>query len=792
MFGHFDRSKKVPIRLALLLFSVTASLKPKFLTAEVLRGPSDANKIVQQPVQPLCVGKMTVGPSPEPCRCSPNCHKCQGDVCSVCKHSRSLLHGKCLTTSACEERAGGVVKGSGRYSRRCYTSWASERYIFRLDASDEPTFRFQVCEGLTNQRIAITQGIAIGILTGLTTVLPSMHTSFRSDVGDNVPFSDYYDEEFLLRSLSLQRFTNHPAPQLEPLNAAGVSNTVLVRANNNVIARTYWEALGRKARKAGLSVELDCAFNSLDTKATDLELISLLWKIDNALRPSAAIEKEIESITRLLDPTGQGLYSALHVRIEQDWVDHCKLWEDVNSSPPRDNCMVNTHVLDIALRTNKVSETIPLYLAGGYTWDFVQSASIFSGLAKHYKVLMKDSLIKDGHLTVNDANREWFAMIDFEICKRSKMFIGNSVSTFSALLELNRIKHKQPTFHYNAGIIPLEMLLPIGRPGVLVGQQSPRLKWVFSVYIGDKTPGSYVKMAKVAVTSALHSTSLDPFCMFNIDPSASLATQKIATEFLSWMATRGVMIIRRTPKWAHQIVYAVNSGATAQNVKYSPLYKDANMMKATFARFDIPILGFTDDYVLYTDVDVMFVSDVTLGSFDTLPTHMLCGTEASKLGARGPWKNLYGNAGIILYNMRTMRNTHKAFVEWVFSPKNMQAGIYFGAYGPGDQGAYNKFYDGLMDVAPSPHFNYKPYWEEPTGETPVSIVHWHGPKVADYEAYLHHCSKTVKYEAYGGLLGLCRCSNTTDVYSGHSCIKWHRRWKQFESMSKQSTVPTRA
>lgn len=49
-------------------------------------------------------------------------------------------------------------------------------YAFRPDATREPSIRFEVCEGLTNQRIAIVQGVAIGHLTGLPIVLPSMHT----------------------------------------------------------------------------------------------------------------------------------------------------------------------------------------------------------------------------------------------------------------------------------------------------------------------------------------------------------------------------------------------------------------------------------------------------------------------------------------------------------------------------------------------------------------------------------------------------------------------------------------
>lgn len=454
--------------------------------------------------------------------------------------------------------------------------------------------------------------------------------------------------------------------------------------------------------------------------------------------------------------------------------------------------MVNTDVLLNTLITNKVPETIPLYLAGGYTWDFVQGSPIFAPLATRFHVVMKDSLIKDGHLTVSQERREWFAFIDYEICRGARYFVGNSVSTFSAMIELNRLKNSRAAFHYNTGNIPLELLLPIRRPTDFqmrtAGQQSTRLKWIFSIFIGNGSKNSYLAMAKVAVTSAQHRTSLDPVCIFNVALDASKEVQILAADFLEWLQSREVTIIRHTPKWAHKITETVESGKAAQNIKYSPLYKDAAMMIATFARFDIPILGFTDDYVLYTDVDVMFVSDINLASFDVLPEYMLCGTESHKEGTHDiSKKNFYANAGVILYNTRFMRRSHKEFINFAFSDDSMERGLHYGKFGPGDQGAYNQFYDGLMTVVASASFNYKPYWEDTMETSHVSIVHWHGPKAADYAAYLTDCKKTVLYEKYEFILAKCSCPSNSGLAAelpGHTCIKWHRQWKMYESMVK--------
>lgn len=205
----------------------------------------------------------------------------------------------------------------------------------------------------------------------------------------------------------------------------------------------------------GLSIKLDCTFNSLRTDASDTVLGDLLWAIDAALVPSPAIAKEIQTVRAALDPSGSGAYAALHVRIEDDWVGHCKKsvdkqacftsfffffwvlyvlfifhsfissficffpflkflfnlflvniyifafndvdtffhprWENIPDGILRDNCMVNTDQLANTLITNKVPENIPLYLAGGYTWNFVKSSPIFALLTKRYNVVMKDS-----------------------------------------------------------------------------------------------------------------------------------------------------------------------------------------------------------------------------------------------------------------------------------------------------------------------------------------------------------------------------------------------------------------
>jgi hypothetical protein len=53
----------------------------------------------------------------------------------------------------------------------------------------------------------------------------------------------------------------------------------------------------------------------------------------------------------------------------------------------------------------------------------------------------------------------------------------------------------------------------------------------------------------------------------------------------------------------------------ARNQKNGHLFGKHSSMVGTFLRLDIPIIGFTDQYVLYTDVDVFFRAEVNLDDF---------------------------------------------------------------------------------------------------------------------------------------------------------------------------------
>ena len=99
------------------------------------------------------------------------------------------------------------------------------------------------------------------------------------------------------------------------------------------------------------------------------------------------------------------------------------------------------------------------------------------------------------------------------------------------------------------------------------------------------------------------------------------------------------------------------------------------------------IIGFTDDFVLYCDVDAIFIRDVGLSDFEfgpnrQLPQYYLAGCE----DCTSDHNSKLINAGVMLYNIGGMQWTYDAFISHVFSEKSIKDGLHFGEYGPGDQG----------------------------------------------------------------------------------------------------------
>ncbi len=59
----------------------------------------------------------------------------------------------------------------------------------------------------------------------------------------------------------------------------------------------------------------------------------------------------------------------------------------------------------------------------------------------------------------------------------------------------------------------------------------------------------------------------------------------------------------------------------------------------SLARLDLPSLGLTDDFIFYTDFDVVFNRDITLSQFTSLPKYYACSAGIQQVQVSSCTKN---------------------------------------------------------------------------------------------------------------------------------------------------------
>ena len=246
------------------------------------------------------------------------------------------------------------------------------------------------------------------------------------------------------------------------------------------------------------------------------------------------------------------------------------------------------------------------------------------------------------------------------------------------------------------------------------------MKWIFA--LNAESVDSYGDFARVAVLSARQNSSLQAVCLFDGDEC----------ELTDWMRAQNVEVVRARSRFRPELERI----AREQN---EPLV--LRIGAGTFLRMEISQLArernWPDEFVLYTDCDVIFKSDPCPLLEPLRPRLFAVAPETFRD------KPLHMNAGVMWMNVRALDNP--AFEEWTrrFFLKCLASSF--------DQGAYRSFYNPLharawkLNVPDSlfyavmsrlPHrtwkwdalpleLNWKPYW----GPNPQAcVIHFHGLK----------------------------------------------------------------
>lgn len=220
------------------------------------------------------------------------------------------------------------------------------------------------------------------------------------------------------------------------------------------------------------------------------------------------------------------------------------------------------------------------------------------------------------------------------------------------------------------------------------------MKWFFA--LSEASLGhpdhDWIPLIRTAVASARANTSLDPHFLYDGQPSA----------FTAELQSKGVTVIH------HRLSYLGNIEHRWAELGLPPDAMRLAIIAGAYLRTDIPGLELQDEYILYTDCDVMFRADPAVARFR--PRYFACAPQRD----RNDFTEM--NSGVMVMNVPAMRVELANFHH--FTVNNFER---FGAF---DQDALREYYTGRYDPLPL-ELNWKPYW----GIDPAAkIVHFHGPK----------------------------------------------------------------
>lgn len=230
-------------------------------------------------------------------------------------------------------------------------------------------------------------------------------------------------------------------------------------------------------------------------------------------------------------------------------------------------------------------------------------------------------------------------------------------------------------------VYPLSARMRVTR-GVLT------MKWYFGLNEGG-TRLDLGDLAKLAVTSARRFTNLRPHMLYHGKRNA----------FTEWMERNGVTVIDVRLSYEATMRKAIQAG-------WYPAPLEGHWLRTEICNIECE-----EDYVLYTDIDVVFLKPIDLTG--VRPRFFACAPEFDKEN----WN--YFNSGVMVMNIPALRADYlrlRGHIEERFQdPAN-------GAFN--DQPVFNTLYKGLWDRL-DPIYNWKPYW---SFNPDAAIFHFHGPK----------------------------------------------------------------
>ncbi|KAG2688102.1 hypothetical protein I3843_09G078700 [Carya illinoinensis] len=311
----------------------------------------------------------------------------------------------------------------------------------------------QIVWGLNNQKIAFARACLTARILNRTLLMPSLSASL------------FYKEIDLLQPISFDKVF-----QFEKFNSL-CNGFVRLGRYSDLLNRTgIFELQKGSGRKWTIERDLDQLRQHRNDTTDGHEVIRIvgknpfLWRdhwpvndyarvfeclvlVDEIAKEADKVvskirEKEME-VTRKTESVKHGIssesttfqrvpYVAVHMRIEIDWMIHCKKLEQrLNTSQI---CSSKEEITERVGNIMDLKTPTVVYLA--VADSLLKDSSILNGWKEGLLPLEKKKLGVDGIYRKYPYLIQ--SAIDYEVCLRADVFVGNSFSTFSSLIVLER------------------------------------------------------------------------------------------------------------------------------------------------------------------------------------------------------------------------------------------------------------------------------------------------------------------------------------------------------------------
>ena len=237
------------------------------------------------------------------------------------------------------------------------------------------------------------------------------------------------------------------------------------------------------------------------------------------------------------------------------------------------------------------------------------------------------------------------------------------------------------------------------------------MQWYFC--FNDRVSDYFEDMIKACVISARQNTTLSMNCLY--DGKENLLTR--------WLQAAGVNVINT------EIYFAGDLASADTLLKNGGNGYDPHAARGFYLPMQIPRAAPDQEFVLFTDVDVVFLSDVKL---DNCRPSILaaCGEVADMQSFSRSSVTTHFNSGVMVLNLPELRRRENEVLAV------LRGGNFFrDPRNPGstyDQWALNEAF-GTEWQRLEDKYNWRAYWG---ADNQAAIVHFHGPKPAQIYNYI--------------------------------------------------------